>query len=59
MSFFSLGRPSSFASAPVAMINVSAVCVSPPISRRNGRFARSTRVTSPWTNVVPKRAACF
>src|SRR6059036_968051 len=52
------GRPRSLALAPVATMSVSAQWTSSPIVTWNGRRARSTAATSPYTNCVPKRPAC-
>ena len=59
MSSRSPGRPRSLAEAPVAMMTVSASCVTSATFTTNGRRMNSTAVTSSPTISVPKRSACL
>ena len=59
MSFDSAGRPRSFDEAPVAMITVWDSKTRSPALTTNGRFEKSTAVTSSAIISVPKCSACF
>ena len=62
-TLFDFGRADEFgrslADAPVATMRVSAMTIAPSTAISNGYFARSTVVTAPVRNWVPKRAACL
>ncbi len=51
--------PSHFADAPVATMTACARTSRSSIQSEKGRFEKSTRVTSPASNRVPNRSACF
>jgi hypothetical protein len=57
-SRFSFSSPSHRAEAPVAMMTARPLYTSSPTLSVNGRFEKSTSVTSSSTSSVPKRSAC-